>query len=407
MVQTKYNHYNNYKNYNMRIAIFSDTFLPQINGVVSFLTALISGLAGKGHKIILFVPKPARGEKINFKARNCRIVTLPSLPALLYPRFRLSVPFLPLVLKELKNFKPEVIHVHDPLVVSLTGVLTARILKKPLVANFHSYFLSEEFLKVLPAGQRNPFLKNLLKKYAKIFYNRADTVVCPSKTLAEELVLIGIKKPVRIIPIALTLPGFDKRKLLENRQGLIRKFALKEKTALYVGRVSPEKSLEVLLKAFAEVAAVYPSANLLIVGSGPAGEKIKKLAFDSGLRQAVRFLGEIPHEKIFESGIYEAADLFATASAFEVQPMSVLEAMAKGLPVVGVDAGGMRDIIGGNGFLCPKNDVVCLSEKMLEIFNNQALKKKMGEESKKQSRRYSSAKIIREYEELYKKAVDF
>src|SRR3990167_9101023 len=125
----------------MRIAIFTDSFLPQINGVVSYVFDTATQLQRRGHQVIIFAPKPRRGVKLNLEQYPFSIKLLPSLPSFIYPDIRFTIPSLPKVLLILKRFKPDVIHIQDPSTVGTEGLTAGKILKIPVAITFHTFFL--------------------------------------------------------------------------------------------------------------------------------------------------------------------------------------------------------------------------------------------------------------------------
>ena len=181
------------------------------------------------------------------------------------------------------------------------------------------------------------------------------------------------------------------------------RYSLSNKTIIYVGRTSREKSLDILLLAFNQVVRKEPEAKLLIIGEGPALGGLKELSKALGLEKKVIFTGKIDHQKLLQSGAYEIASLFATASTSEVQPMSVLEAIAFGLPIVGVKARGMEELIRGNGILFNPGDINGLSKGMIKILRNESLREKFSQRSKGLIKKeYLLDNIIEKLEKAYK-----
>ena len=133
----------------MKIAYFTDTFLPQVNGVATALANQATELGERNHSVLIFTPKLDSIKREKFKAKNVQVVHLPTVPALLYPEFKLGVFGLPKVIKYLIKFKPDIIHLHTPLTVGMDAIMAARFFKKPLVGTVHVYFAESGYLRWL------------------------------------------------------------------------------------------------------------------------------------------------------------------------------------------------------------------------------------------------------------------
>src|SRR2546426_811278 len=115
----------------MKIAYFTDTFLPQINGVATSIANFSTELGKRGHEVMIFVPQPGT-LKDKFRAKNVSVIYLPSLPSFVYPEFRVGILGFPKVLKYLRSFNPDIIHFHTPMTVGMDALVSAKVLKKPL-----------------------------------------------------------------------------------------------------------------------------------------------------------------------------------------------------------------------------------------------------------------------------------
>jgi len=308
---------------------------------------------------------------------------------------------------QIKKINPDIIHFHTPAFAGLEAILTAKVLKKPLIGTFHTYFMSPEYQKIVGLGKvGGEFIEKVLWKYNNSIYNRCDLVITPSEFAKRDLIKNGLKKPIKIIHNSVnpdSLTKASREKVLK----LKKKLKLGNKTILYVGRISREKSLNILILAFNLVIRSKPSAKLLLIGDGPARDELKELTMALGLEKNIIFTGKIAHGELLKSGVFESVNLFVTSSTSEVQPMSVLEAMAFGLPIVGVKARGMLELIRGNGLICRPGDIKQISEAIVKIFNNESLRKKFSQKSKKLiEKEYAVNKATGRLEEIYKKLVN-
>ncbi|OGC50743.1 hypothetical protein A2716_01755 [candidate division WWE3 bacterium RIFCSPHIGHO2_01_FULL_40_23] len=390
----------------MKIAFFTDTFLPQINGMATSIANFAYGLGKNGHKVLIFVPKVKGINRQEFRAKNVKIVHLPSMPAFIYPEFRLSFLGLPIVLREVSKFRPDVIHLQTPFLVGLDALLSAKIFKIPLVGTIHIYLTTPEHMSGWVINKRlvNKNISDALLKAAKFFFDACEVSTCPSKVLIKDLIKTGYKSNVEYLPNPVVKTKFPKLNESEIRK-LKKKYNLKEKVILHFGRLSEEKKVEVVIEAFSEVLKEKSNVSLLIVGDGPKKEELEKKVKDLGLSKNVVFTGFIEHEKLISGGLINLSDVFVTACEMENNPMVVLEAMSAGLPIVGVRKAGLVELVKDNGYLVRAGDVKAMSQKIVEIVSNSDLSLKLGQKSLEYSDKFSVEKLTEELEGLYQKAI--
>lgn len=423
----------------MKIAFFTDLLLPPLGGIERHVLDTAQALTERGHEVKVFYPgQPVRSERVSNKTgaaelNSYQLISSLAIPAsFVWPNLRLSFPLH--LYFSLREWRPEVIHFHTAGPTSLAGVIVSRWLKrkssfkedflpKPvLVGTFHSYFASPEYLsdsKWLARLTRRlhgnvvEFWSGLLWRYARWFYNLADVVISPSTWVAKDLKERGVNKTIRVIANGVDLDKFGGRAGEEAIRSLREKYHLSENTFLYVGRLSREKSLDVLWRAFKMLTSDFLILNcdLLIVGDGPARPELERLNKELGITSHVHFLGQMDHEGLAESGVYEASKTFVTASTSENQPLTILEAMAKGLPVIGPLAQGIPDLVknGQNGFLFEPGDAQDLAEKIEQLIINPSTPlragnsqwTKMSERARSMAQEFSLEKAAARLESLY------
>ncbi|MEK7617061.1 MAG: glycosyltransferase [Patescibacteria group bacterium] len=383
----------------MRIAYFTDTFLPQVNGIATSLANQAKYLGDHGHKVLIFTPKLDDIPRKKFQAKNVKVVNLPAVPSLIYTEFKFGVFGLPQVIKHLTEFKPDIIHLHSNFTVAMDALMAKKIFKKPLVGTIHVYFAENDYLKFIKFRLAVKILGKFAKRYLDFLYNQCDLLLTPSKILIEELRNKGYKKEVYYQPngIDLNHPKFLSAK---QKDDLKKRYGLKEKVILHFGRLSYEKSIDVLIKAF-DPLIHHQNVSLLIIGHGPATKSLIRLTKKLGLEKSVVFTGFIDHQALISSGLLSIGDLFATASPMEVSPMVVLEAMAFGLPIVGVEAAGMVELVSDNGYLVKKGSIRELTEKMEKILFDKAIASQMSKNSLNAVKEYSIAKTTSHLLKLY------
>lgn len=382
----------------MRIAYFSDTFLPKIDGVVVSLVNFSAELGKRGHSVKIFCPSPGRGKKIDWRAKNVDLFSVASLPVPIYPEIRLGAPT-PRSLIRLRKFKPDVIHLKTPAFMGLDGLLGGKALGVPIIGTFNTYFMEPEYLKLVKLDKYRRISK-FLWEFAVRFYNNCDAVVVPTKIAGEDIKSHGLKKPIYYIPNGVEIKKFSKVDSASVRK-FKKKYGVGKSTVIYVGRLSKEKSLEILIEAFALVVYEIEEAQLLIVGDGPTRTNLEAFVSQLGLEKSVIFTGAIGNETLIRSGVFQAATIFCTPSNSETQGLSVVEAMAAGLPIVGVKARGVMELVKGNGVVVNPGDSEALAKAIVNLFRSEKKLRSYSARSKEHAKQFSMEKIGDKLERLY------
>lgn len=314
----------------MRIALFTETFLPKIDGIVTRLKHTVEHLQRQGHQVLVFCPEGGLREYKGAKIHGVKGMPLP-----LYPELKLAFPG-PTLKQALQRFRPDVIHVVNPAVLGVGGIYYAKTLNIPLVASYHTHL--PQYLQHYGLGA----LEGVLWELLKLGHNQAQLNLCTSSAMVQELQNHGIERVdlwQRGVDTELFQPHLASRTMREKlSQGHPEAPLL-----LYVGRVSAEKQIDEIKP----VLAAIPQARLAIVGDGPQREALK-----------AHFAGTPTYFAGYMQGL-ELASAFASADAFifpsrtETLGLVLLEAMAAGCPVVAAASGGITDIVsdGVNGYL--------------------------------------------------------
>ena len=246
-------------------------------------------------------------------------------------------------------------------------------------------------------------MKKLTHHYTSSYYNRCDLIISPSKSLSKELFEHKIKKPVKVIPNSVYL---DRIKVDKKKEYLKKQLGLEgKKVIIYFGRVSKEKSIDVLIDAFKLTTNEFDNIRLMIVGDGPAMNDLKKRTKKLGVSDKVIFTGMLSGKKLWET--VASGDVFSSASTSENQPMSFIEAMALGLPMVCADAKGAPELChnGKNGLLFSPGNKQDLAKKLIEILKDPEIIKKMSKASEKYANNYSNKYVIDELINDYRKLI--
>ncbi|MFA7319731.1 MAG: glycosyltransferase [Parcubacteria group bacterium] len=365
----------------MNIAIFSDTFPPQINGVANVVALSEKSLRKRGHNVQIFTASDSM-----------------SFPFLGYPGERVALPT-GSIYKKVKSFNPDVIHTHTPFGVGWEAVWSAHFLDVPLVGTHHTFF--DQYLKHVHFDF--DWSRELSWKYVAKYYNNCDIITSPSNVLIKDMLANGAQKKIIYLPNAVDT-GFFSPAAKAVRFVLKDKFGIRGLSAVYMGRLSYEKSIEQVIKAFSLVEKKISDASLLIIGDGPEKAKLQEQCAKLGL-QGVIFTGVLRGQVLVSA--LQAADVFVSASKSENMPLSILEAMATGLPVVGVRALGIPEIVEHekNGFIVSPDSPKELAEKISELLLDEKLRTKFSANSRERALSFGEEEITRQLEEIYRSAI--
>ncbi len=386
----------------MKIAIFSDVFFPNVNGVVTSLAHLMEELSARGHHILLVVPSIE--PRTPFVHKNVEVFYLPSVPAVLYPGVRTGL-LSPRLLLKVKRFDPDVIHVVTPYTVGTMALLLSKLLGKPSIGIFHGYFMEPEYLKVVGITRGQKYVGSLIWQASKVFFDGCQVVVSPSEFVKTDLQKHGFKRPIVVCRNGLK-PRHVKVSAKAQQEFKKKYHIQKDQVLMYVGRLSKEKNVETLLKVFAEVHKQLPAAQMVIVGGGPIKESLEQLAERLGVSKRVVFTGEIEHHLLLKSGAYELANVFVTCSTSEVQPMTIIEAMFAGLPLVIAKARGNIELVQGNGALVSAQQPLAFATKIVSILSDPAYQAKLSAASRKLAEQYTVQATADQYLTAYEKAIE-
>ncbi|MBI4209935.1 MAG: glycosyltransferase [Candidatus Diapherotrites archaeon] len=375
----------------MRLAIFTDSYKPQINGVVTQIANISSEFVRRGHQVIVIAPS-GDGRHSESMDGGVKVVFLPSVALPSYKDYKITLPHSPRVFREMDSFRPDIIHVHTPFGVGWLGLRCAKRLHVPVVGTYHT--LLPEFLMYLPVSAlaRANWAKQTTWKYTNFFYGKCDIVTTPTERMKDELSLNGLSGAV-VLPNAIDFRMFNKRRR--------RNHSAKRVKIIYFGRVSYEKNIEVLLLALKHLLWKRKDASLSITGSGPAMRRMGKIAREQDISAHVHFSGALSSPELAEHVAMH--DIFATASTIETQGLTILEAMAAGLPCVGPDFLAVPDSIrdGKNGFLFKPYDFVEAAAKIEKLASSPSLRKRMGGNAIETARKFSVNVVADQTEKLY------
>jgi glycosyltransferase involved in cell wall biosynthesis len=343
----------------LRVVLFSETFLPKLDGVVTVMCLLLDHFRERGIEALMV----SGGEHVESYNGFPVISITPSVPMPMYPEIRMTIAGRE-TFRRIQEFDPDIIHIASPMHTGLTFMSFAKRLNKPLVMSFHTHIMS--MVKFYGLG----FLSRPLWTIHRYVYNKAMYRWATSKRVQEELLEHGFGRTGlwrRGVDPDVFKPGPPdpdlRARLTEGNP---------EKTLLvFVGRLAPEKQVEQIKP----VLEAIPNTHLAIVGDGPFRKNLERIFAD----MPVTFTGYLERDEVSE--VYRAADVFTFPSAIETFGLVVAEAMSTGLPVVSSDVGGVREIIehGANSYIFEPGDTETMIQYVRELAENPEKRHEMGD----------------------------
>lgn len=387
----------------MKIAIFSDTFPPKIDGVANVAYQSAKNLSNLGHQVTVFTVSSnirTRKDKSLFKDDNFELIKIPSVKSFSYTGDYFALPT-GISFKYLRKNRPDIIHTHTPFPIGWAAIFAAKTLKIPIVGTHHTFY--NHYLKYLKMD--NKVGENFIWKYTVQYYNNCDKVLSPSQFLADEMVRYGLKRPISTLSNPIDVNQFKPADNISLKEEIKKSFGLSKKSLVYMGRLGYEKSVDKVIESAAICIKKNPEIKLLVVGDGPERTKLNDLVKRLNVKQNVIFTGFLTGKRLIES--LQASDVFLTASKTENMPLSILEAMAVGLPIIGADALGIPEIIedGKNGFLVAPDDTEQMAEKTLKILSSEQIQSDFSKASQTLSLNYSDDTITKKLEGVYKELI--
>lgn len=382
----------------MRIGIFTDTYPPYINGVSTSIKMLEKALTQKGHDVFIVTVNP---DDMKYRYEdNGRIIRIPGIPTGIYD-YRLTGIYPARVLKKIKDWNLDVIHSHTEFGVGTFARLIAKQYNIPLVHTYHTMY--EDYVHYITHGYFNKTSKKLVEYFTKFYCDKTATeLIVPSKKtydLFKEKYTVD--RNVHIVPTGIDVDRFYIENLNENELEQLKKdlkLLKNEKIITYVGRLAEEKSIDILIESQQILSKKY-NCKLLIVGDGPDLKRFKLLAKKLGIEDKVIFTGAVPWEEVPK--YYGISDIFATASTTETQGLTVIEAMASGLPVICATDEAFKNVViddlNGKEFSNKKQYKKCIEELLKDDNKLKMMSRQARITADSHSLRYYADKILYVY----------
>lgn len=378
----------------MRIGIFSNCYAPTINGVVRSISVFRQELIRQGHTVYVFAPE-ARG----YVDREPGILRYRAVEITHPAVFSLPIPFSRSISKLIPQLHLDIIHSQHPVVLGNEAAHQARRCHIPLIFTYHSHY--ETYAPYFPFNRK--VVIRVTREVVGQYLDRCRRIIVPSESiqgiLHEEYPEVAER--TTIIPTPVNLADYEHLDPapIRARYGLDGTF-----TFFVVARLALEKGLVSLLRAFALVARERPEVRLFVVGDGPLRDDLMAEAAALGVAERVIFSGPMPFSEVPQH--LTAADAFAYASLNETQGLAIVEAMAAGLPVVAMDAPGVRDTIAdGVSGLLTAPDEGSLAAGMRRLMDDGPLRACLSEGARFAAAGYEVARTTRQLVRVYEEAV--
>lgn len=360
----------------MRIGMMADTYKPHMSGITNYIELNKRFLEAAGHQVYVFT----FGDE-DHQDGEPRVIRSPGLP-LVDTGYYLSFHYVKPAKTLLQSM--DIVHVHHPFLSGRLALRYCRPFNIPVVFTNHTRY--DLYAQVYLPGIPTEISAGLLETYMPDFCSAVDMVISPSPGMAEVLRKLKVEAPITTVPNGVDIQRFLSASNPAGRSQL--GLGDDDLLLVYTGRLAPEKNLPFLLKAFGGVAQAVENVHLLLIGDGPEREKLVDIVTHTGLSSRIHFVGRVPYDEL--PAYLVMCDAFVTASVSEVHPLSVIEAMAAGLPVMGIRSVGVGDTVEDNltGFLASE-DLAAFTAKLTRLCLDAHLRRKMGKAARKASECYS------------------
>jgi glycosyltransferase involved in cell wall biosynthesis len=378
----------------MRIGMMADVYKPHISGITHHISLSKKFLEQIGHEVFVFT-----FSEEEYQDDEPHVIRSPGLP-LLDTGYFISLRYTPQARKQLMTM--DVVHVHHPFLSGSLALLYCRPSGIPIVFTNHTRYDLYSHAYLPPMADVIGLAA--VKAYIPNFCRSCSLVISPSEGMKGVLQDFGVDGPIDVVPNGVDLELFQEKINPYNRNNL--GFSEEDVVLIYVGRLGPEKNLPFLLRSFTGTVRAYDHVRLILIGDGPERENLEEMASRSEICDYVRFLGALPYEEI--PNYLAMSDAFVTASITEVHPLTIIEAMAAGLPVLGIRSPGVGDMIedGVSGFLVAQEDLASYTAMMVRMVSEREVRRKLGENARDASGQYAIERTTKIMEERYVRVVE-
>ena len=386
----------------MNIGFFTDTYTPQVNGVVSSITTFKEELEKQNHKVYIFAPS-APGYKDSLKEKE-RIFRFKSFKFLFQPEYRVAQLFCWKFLRQILKIKLDIIHTHTPMSMGVLALFVSRLQNRPLVYTHHTLY--DKYVKVyLWKGRLFP--PTVAKKIITTFCNRCNIVIAPSSKTKHLLKEDGVKKKILELSSGINFQNFNRSLLFKKNNDFRQKYNIPSnaKLLIFVGRLAKEKNIEFLIAVFEKISQELDNVYFVLVGGGVHRTKLNLFIKKINFKKNIVFTGYLHGTEVIKA--YQAADIFIYSSKTETQGLVMLEAAASELPIVAIKDLAFKNILidSFNGYLVVDENIKEFSQKVIKILKSPKMSKKMSQNSKILAQKFSVSNQTNKLLTLYQSLI--
>ena len=387
----------------MTIAITLEVFLPIVNGVITSTINLAENLQKRGHRVIFLVP--AWKAFTEPKVSGIPVYYIPSIPTHMYPGIRFVSPWNKTVERVITREKVDVLQITGPWLLSWSAIKAARRHNIPVIQVFHTLIYEDTYIYYgVKTKLLIPPIRVLIWNYIGSYVKRSTIMTAPSSHACRTIQEHFPKLTVKHILNGIDLTIFEKH---DNYESLTKKYTeFNRKTFLFVGRLGEEKAVSVLLESFRLVLERDSSLKLFIVGDGPGRKDYEETVKKHALGNSIFFLGRLPHKELIHGGLIHYARAMITASTTENQPITIIEAIACGTPIIIPNVGGIKELLLDNGDSFLPDNPSSFADKILQMAHNDELHASYTEGGKKLRKAFDGMKVAGEFEKIYSEALN-
>lgn len=416
----------------MRIGLFTDMYLPSINGISYVLQIMQKELSAKGHEVFIFAP--ASNLKAHEPDDPSYVYRFPAVEGIFFDEYLTSVFFPPTQYRKIKALNLDLIHFFTPGQIGLMGMYVAIGQDIPLVGQYSTdvYRYVEDYPLVLPGSialamtlpvvlkltpselakamlalrpkrSLTAWHKQLVMRMHQIIHDRCDAVIALSPKMKNQLDSWGCKQETLLLPTgvdAIQPKKADSIARFKKENGLVSS----DKILLYAGRLAREKNLELLIDMLPAVVREHPEVKLVLAGGYSDRKAIEEYAHQSSVRDHIRFSGRYTREDV--GAIYGAADVFVFPSLTDTQGLVVNEAAAAGLPIVMCDAHVSEIFIANKTGLLAENKPESFARRVSTLLSDEKLRADLGKNAQVRASEYSESGQMDKLEALYQDCIE-
>ena len=380
----------------MRVGIFTDTYKPQVNGVVSSIVTLERELRKKGHKVFIIT---TTDPDVNSPEPN--VLRLPSLEFKPLPQYRLGMVYSARSIRRIRTLRLDIIHSQTEWGVGTFSRFVSKQLRIPLVHTYHTLY--EYYTHYVTKGYFTKSSKRIARQISKFYCSKCNNLIVPTRKVQKIIESYGAKNHINIVPTGIVLDRFYRKNYTNEQISELRnRYADKDDfLCVCIGRIAREKSLDVLIEMFSKVKD--EKVRLLIVGRGPIIEELVDQTIALGIEKRVIFTGEVPYQDV--AMYYHIGDLFLNASISETQGLTFVEAMAAEIPVNARFDDNLVDLLTSNNAGLLYNNEEEFLENIKKIREDKEFKDEMVNKAFKVSQDFTAEKFGDSVEEVYLKTI--